>query len=221
MELIFHLSYNTRPMSQSKFDLLLEVARRLNGPNGCPWDLKQTFESLQPYILEEAHEVLEALDLGDEEKIIEELGDLLYTVIFYAKVAEKQNLFTIDDILEAIRLKLIRRHPHVFGEIEAKNADEVIKRWEEIKKTEKGHSDRKSALDGIPKNLPLTLKAQKILRKVKQAGYRDEKQHSETIGDRFLSLCAEAEEKGIDVEIAFRQSLAALEKKFRAWEEKG
>ena len=101
------------------FDELLDVARTLNGEKGCPWDIKQTFFSLQPYVIEEAHELVEAVDRGDDQEIVEELGDLLYTVVFYAKVAEREKRFTMEDILNCEKEKLIRRHPHVFGEVEA------------------------------------------------------------------------------------------------------
>src|SRR5579863_8504265 len=97
-----------------QFDSLLRVAERLLGPNGCPWDQTQTFASLQPYVLEQAHEVIEAVDLDNDKKILEELGDLLYTVIFYAKLAEKTGRFSLEEILVSIRDKLVRRHPHIF-----------------------------------------------------------------------------------------------------------
>ena len=98
------------------FDKLLDVAKTLNGPDGCPWDHTQTFESLKKYVLEEAHEVMEAVDEKDNAHLIEELGDLLYTVVFYAMIAEKESLFTIDEIINHVKDKLVRRHPHVFGD---------------------------------------------------------------------------------------------------------
>ncbi|GAB4190562.1 MAG: hypothetical protein Tsb0015_11880 [Simkaniaceae bacterium] len=119
------------------FDELLEVADQLNGPKGCPWDRKQTFESLQKYVLEEAEEVALAVSNKDYENLKEELGDLLYTIIFYAKIASKKKLFTIEDIISGVKEKLVRRHPHVFGEEEILDAESVSKRWQEIKEEER------------------------------------------------------------------------------------
>src|SRR5579863_10005397 len=142
-----------------QFDSLLRVAETLLGPGGCPWDQKQTFASLQPYVLEEAHEVIEAIDADDDGKMVEELGDLLYTVIFYGKLAEKTGRFSLVDIVNAIEEKLIRRHPHVFGEVKVEGADEVLKNWEKIKLEEKGDKRPESVLDGIPPTLPLVTRA--------------------------------------------------------------
>jgi len=150
-----------------EFASLLEVATVLNSPEGCPWDLEQTFASLRPYVLEEAHEVLEAVDTDDDQQMIEELGDLFYTVIFYAKVAERENRFSIKEILEQLRAKLIRRHPHVFGEEKAKSMEEVIQKWERVKDGENASKGRKSALDGIPITLPSLQKAQKLMGRIK------------------------------------------------------
>src|SRR3990167_9026225 len=105
------------------FSALLQVAEQLLGPNGCPWDIKQTFTSLQPYVLEEAHEVIEAVDADDDQKMIEELGDLLYTIVFYGKLGEKQGRFSMEQIVHCVRDKLVRRHPHVFGEVKVQDAD--------------------------------------------------------------------------------------------------
>ncbi len=120
-----------------QFNALLEVVRRLNGPNGCPWDLKQTFVTLAPYVLEEANEVVDAVAQGDDRHIAEELGDLLYTILFYAMVGEKTGRFTLEEILETIREKMIRRHPHIFGDSQASTPEEIEKQWKEIKKKEK------------------------------------------------------------------------------------
>ena len=205
----------------SKFDRLLEVATALNGPGGCPWDLKQTFFSLQPYVIEEAYEVLEAVDSNDDQKITDELGDLLYTVIFYAKVAEREGRFSLDDILEAIREKLIRRHPHVFGDLKIAHEDEVVQNWDKIKKTEKASEERKSVLDGIPKGLPTLLRAQKVVRKMRKADSallktkEEGAATEEEMGNKMLELILQAEDAHIDVESALRRSLSHLEEQFR------
>ena len=104
-----------------QFDELISVAEKLLSPEGCPWDLKQTFTTLQPYVLEEAHEVIEAVDLNDDSKILEELGDLLYVIVFYGKLGEKQGRFSLKDIIDTIKEKLIRRHPHIYGDVKVEN----------------------------------------------------------------------------------------------------
>jgi uncharacterized protein YabN with tetrapyrrole methylase and pyrophosphatase domain len=209
----------------NKFQALMEVATRLNGPGGCPWDHTQTFLSLQPYVIEEAYEVIEAVDANDDEKIVEELGDLLYTVVFYAKIAEKEGRFTMDDVLDSVREKLIRRHPHVFADVKVEHVDEIIHRWEKIKKEEKGKEERLSVLDGIPKNLPTLFKAQKVLRKIRRAQSdllaesSKEALTEEEVGREMLNLVLRAEDAGLDAESALRRTLLTLEQQFRKQEE--
>ena len=205
------------------FESLLGIAEKLLGPQGCPWDRKQTFLSLQPYVLEEAHEVIEAVDADDDGKIVEELGDLLYTIVFYGKLAEKNGRFSILDIIRGIEEKLIRRHPHVFGEVKVADADEVLKNWEKIKKEEKKDSPPKPKQSELPPTLPALSRAQKILRKmqransplvpkVEQLASPSEKE----IGDQMLALVASAESAGVDAESALRRSLSRLEQEFLA-----
>lgn len=203
-----------------EFDELIQVADTLNNPQGgCPWDLSQTFQTLRSYILEEAHEALEAVDSGDEEHMMEELGDLLYTVVFYAKIAERENRFTLKQILSRLREKLIRRHPHIFGEKRDASIKEVMQKWEEIKKEEK--KDRKSPLDGIPKTLPSLQRAYKITRTMKKKGYtpseRKPSNPEEELALQIFSLVAKGAAEGIDVESAFRLLLSEEEQKFIAW----
>ncbi len=203
-----------------KFDELLEIAAVLNGPNGCAWDRKQTFTSLQPYVLEEAHEVMEAVDSDQDEKIIEELGDLLYTVIFYAKVAQRLGRFSLEDIVSCEMDKLIRRHPHVFGDLKIESEEDLEKNWDKIKASEKGKEKRSHAFDGIPITMPLVAKAQKIIRIMLKNGYplfsdRCHKNYSEKdIGQELLHLIWSAENSGIDAETALRRSLSSYEDKF-------
>lgn len=208
------------------FDLLLEVATKLNGPGGCPWDVKQTFTSLQPYVLEEAHEVLEAVDSGDSQKILEELGDLLYTVIFFAKVAEREGRFTLADILNSVREKLIHRHPHVFGENKLSTSEEVMQQWEKNKLKEKSHEDRKSALDGIPETLPLLMRAQKIVGKILRktptffsASTTETDSAEDQLGEELIALILRAQQKEIDLESVLRRKTASCEKRFREYEQ--
>src|SRR5690349_13177123 len=120
-----------------KFQRLIDIMARLRGPNGCPWDREQTFDTIKPYTLEETYEVLDAIDRRDWPELAEELGDFLLQAVFYAQMAAEQNLFRIDDTLEAINSKLIRRHPHVFGEESAETAGDVKRIWGEVKATEK------------------------------------------------------------------------------------
>lgn len=204
-----------------QFDSLLSVAEKLLSPEGCPWDLKQTFSSLQPYVLEEAHEVIEAVDANDDSKIVEELGDLLYTIIFYGKLAEKTGRFSTADIVSSIKEKLIRRHPHVFGEVKVEGADEVLKNWEKIKLEEKGEFKPASVLDGIPPTLPSLIKAQKIIKRMQRSGSSLAPKEDlgllseEEIGDQMLALILRAENGSVDAESAFRRSLSRMEEAFR------
>ncbi len=211
------------------FKELLEITDRLHGPNGCPWDREQTFASLKPYILEEAHEALDAIDEGDDQKILEELGDLFYTTIFYAKVADKEGRFSIDDLLEKLCTKLVRRHPHVFGKEEAKSVEDVKQHWERIKKEEGKNREEKSALDSIPKTLPSLARGQKILKRMQKSQYpfvpssssgEQKEQNESALAARLLDLVCEATEADIDLEQAFRTLLKEQEEHFRSWERK-
>ena len=216
----------TQGNKMQKFDHLLEVAEKLFSPDGCPWDREQTFQSLQSYVLEEVHEVIEAVDGDCNEEIVEELGDLLNTIIFYGKIAERAGRFTISDIIDAITEKLVRRHPHVFGENKIEHSDEVIKQWEKIKKEEKKQEQRKSVLDGLPPTLPTLIKAQKILKRIlrshssllKPEEKKLEPYSEQQIGEELIRLVMRAEEGGIDIESALRRSLGEYEKRFRDWE---
>jgi MazG family protein len=201
------------------FDLLIEVANKLMSPSGCPWDREQTFASLQPYIVEEGAELMEAIDEGDDKDIIEELADLFYIIIFYCKVAEKEKRFTLENVIEYQREKLIRRHPHVFGDIELEDMDHLHNIWEGAKKEEK--KERTSALDGIPKGLPLLARTQKVLSKLIRKGYlrhAESKTDEEEIGERLLEIVHQAESRGIHAESALRKAVAKREKAYRAHE---
>ncbi|HEK9103450.1 nucleoside triphosphate pyrophosphohydrolase [Bacillus pfraonensis] len=153
-----------------KFDVLREIIAELRGPNGCPWDKKQTHQSLKKYLIEEAYEVLEAIDEEDDDHLIEELGDVLLQVMLHAQIGEDEGWFSIDDIIRTLVEKMVRRHPHVFGGIDVENAEEVVSNWEEIKKQEKGHV-KESVLTGIPKSLPQLLRAYEIQKKAGTVGF--------------------------------------------------
>ena len=205
------------------FDDLKKICDTLHGPDGCPWDKKQTFQSLRPHLLEEAHELLEAVDEDDTEKMVEELGDVLFEIIFYAKLGEISKRFTLEDVIKTVSEKLIRRHPHVFGDLKVEDADEVVHHWERIKKLEK--NERKHALEGIPKTLGSLARAQKVISKMmrKEISFpKTENQDSreEAIGDQFIDLIVQACEEKIDAESAVRKSLKKFEKVFIESEEK-
>ncbi|MGB9792526.1 MAG: nucleoside triphosphate pyrophosphohydrolase [Thermacetogeniaceae bacterium] len=155
-------------------DPLVEVMQRLLGPGGCPWDRQQTHASLKKYLIEETYEVIDAIDEGNMHKLCEELGDLLLQVVFHAVLAQNRGDFTVVDVVEGIVEKLKRRHPHVFGEIRVKDASEVLRNWEDIKRGErKGgeKGERSSLMEGIPRSLPSLLMAQKVQGKAALVGF--------------------------------------------------
>jgi tetrapyrrole methylase family protein/MazG family protein len=158
-----------------RFDQVVEIMARLRGEGGCPWDRKQTRESLKPYLIEEAYEALETIDSHDEQKLKEELGDVLLQVLFHAQIGREQHTFTMEDVLQALADKLIRRHPHVFGDTKVKDAAEVVHRWEEIKRQEKAeqsdNGDAGSALEGVPKALPALLRAYQLQVRAARVGF--------------------------------------------------
>ena len=141
------------------------------GDDGCPWDKVQTRESLKPYLVEETYEVLEALDSNDPEKIKDELGDLLYQILFHSKISSLKGEFDFRDVIDNLNEKMVRRHPHVFKEGKLNTPDQVIGQWEEIKKKENNKANQKSVLDSIPINLPSLIKAQKLQKKAAKEGF--------------------------------------------------
>jgi tetrapyrrole methylase family protein/MazG family protein len=153
------------------FDRLREIIAVLRGPNGCPWDRKQTHESLRPYAIEEVYELIDAIDQQDDENIVEELGDVLLQVMLHSQIGEDQGYFQVDDVIRSITEKMIHRHPHVFGNREAETVDEVYKNWDELKKEEKGKKAPSSVLEGIPKQLPSLAKAYKLQHKAAKVGF--------------------------------------------------
>ena len=162
-------------MSESATDLfgeLVQIMARLRGENGCPWDREQTHASIKPYLLEETYEVLESIDENDPAKLEEELGDLALQVVFHAQMADEAGLFTIADVLRGINEKLRRRHPHIFGDVKADTAQEVLFNWEQIKKLEREKAQgRASLLDGVPRELPALLRAHRLQEKASRVGF--------------------------------------------------
>jgi len=153
-------------------DSLLDLMARLRGPGGCPWDREQSRDSLKPFLIEEAYEVLEALDSGNREALLEELGDLLFQVVFHAQLAWELGEFSMTDVLEHLLAKMTRRHPHVFGDKTVSSAREALVQWEAIKHAEAAEDDKsRSVLDGVPRSLPALLRAQRLQAKASRVGF--------------------------------------------------
>jgi tetrapyrrole methylase family protein/MazG family protein len=180
-------------MSQdhADFEQLMSIMRKLRGPGGCPWDAEQTHESLTRYLLEETYEVIEAIDSKSSEHLKEELGDLLLQPVFHAVIAEEAGRFNISDIIGTLCEKLVRRHPHVFGDLDIKDSNAQIENWERIKKVEKG-IERRSALSGVPPGLPALLKAHKITEKASRVGF--DWNHSDQVFAKVMEELHEFEE---------------------------
>jgi MazG family protein len=156
-----------------KFQQLVGIMARLRAPGGCPWDREQTFDSIKPFTLEETYEVLDAVDRRDWNNLAEELGDFLLQAVFYAQMASEQDLFRIEDALDAINQKLIRRHPHVFGDETAQSADDVLKIWGEVKAAEKRDKGKveEGLLNSVPRTLPALVEAQQIASRAARVGF--------------------------------------------------
>jgi len=224
----------------NSFETLVKIMNILRGPGGCPWDQEQTISSLKKYLLEETYELLEVMEGEKYEKHKEELGDLLLQVIFQSEIRQNEGKFDIYDVIEEINKKLIRRHPHIFSDAEVKNSSEVSKNWDAIKILEKNNQDRKSVFDGIPKALPVTLKAEKMQNKAAKVGFdwenlegavekmkeeiqemldayknNDRKNLKEEIGDVFFSLVNVARLAKIDPYDAFEGTVNKFENRFR------
>jgi MazG family protein len=154
------------------FERLLDVMMRLRAPHGCPWDREQTRVSLKPYLIEEAYEVLEAIESGRSAPLKEELGDLLFQVVFHARLAEELGEFTMGDLLEQLIGKMVRRHPHVFGDASVGTATEALAQWEAIKQREAMDTGQpRSILDGVPRALPALLRAQRVQSKASRVNF--------------------------------------------------
>lgn len=216
----------------TKLDELIEVAHKLRGPGGCPWDAEQTHESLIKYLVEEVYELIEALESGTRDEVLEELGDVLYHVIFHSDIAATGSLgekFDIQDVAELSAKKMIGRHPHVFGtpeELEkyaAKTGDDVMVNWDDHKKREK--PERSSVLDGIPKHLPALALADKVIGKAEKLELLDADApgpftvtSEAELGAILLAVVSSARAAGIDAEGALRGAVRELEVEIREFE---
>ena len=191
---------------------LIKITETLMGDDGCPWDKVQTRESLKPYLVEETYEVLEALDENDPEKIKDELGDLLYQILFHSKISSLKGEFDFRDVIDNLSEKMVRRHPHVFKGGKLNTPDQVIGQWEEIKKKENNKANQKSILDSIPINLPSLIKAQKLQKK--NTDIQSE------IGDIIFVITNIAKFYKVDAEEALRSTNNKFIKRFQYIEQK-
>jgi len=174
LSLVYVAPTSDESILQRQFSTLKEIIAILRGPDGCPWDRKQTHQSLRKYLLEETYEVLETIDDDDPDAMCEEMGDLLLQIMLHAQIASEVGDFTIEDVIAGLCAKMIRRHPHVFGDVEAGDADKVVANWNEIKgqeKAEKGAQPNESLLSGIPRDLPALLYAHKLQKKAAEVGF--------------------------------------------------
>jgi tetrapyrrole methylase family protein/MazG family protein len=222
----------------NNFQKLLDIMSALRSENGCPWDREQTRESLKPFLVEETYEVLEALDEGEPENIKEELGDLLFQIIFHCQLAKEKGEFDMGDVIKKISEKMIARHPHVFGEERFETSEEVLKQWEERKREE--GKPRESILEGIPKTLPALVRAQRIQARAARVGFDWEKAEDvlekldeeirefktvlenkdpegieDELGDIFFSLVNISRFVGVNPEDALRKTISKFISRFR------
>jgi len=221
-----------------KFRKLVDIMAKLRAENGCAWDRIQTHETLKPYLIEEAYEVIEAIDEKDPAKLKEELGDLLMQVVFHAQVAKDAGNFDIDDVVEGISSKMISRHPHVFGDARFDTPEEVVKQWQERKKEE--GKFRNSALEGVPKELPSLLRAHRLQSRAAKVGFDWEKvedifdkldeelaefreafgknnikEIENELGDLFFVLVNISRTVGVNAEGALRKTISKFISRFR------
>lgn len=235
------------PAMSDAIDRLIGIMDRLRDPGGCPWDREQTLATLSPYLLEEAHEVAEAVASGDPAKLCEELGDLLLQIVFMARIGRENGWFTLDDVADGISAKMIRRHPHVFADREVADASEVLRNWEDIKRDERADRDgNTSALDGVPAALPALLKAFRMTEKAAAIGFdwrrpadvmvkmREEMAELEAelgedggaatdrmrdeMGDVLFVLANLARHLGVEPETALQRSNASFKRRFESME---
>src|SRR6201987_659557 len=219
----------------SPIDRLKQIVERLRSPDGCPWDREQTHESLKPHIIEECYELLDAIDDQDDQGMQEELGDVLLQVVLHAQMASEESRFDCDSVAEVISEKLIRRHPHVFGDTKLATSDAVLKQWDAIKRGEK--TDRASALGGVPRGLPALAKAQKTQSKAARVGFdwadaegalekvKEEineleqagasEQLAEELGDLLFSVVNFARKSKLDAEDLLQAATRKFSERFR------
>jgi tetrapyrrole methylase family protein / MazG family protein len=207
-----------RLVDPAAFDTLRYIVGRLRGPGGCPWDQEQTSESIKKHLIEETYEAVTALDEGDVPKFAEELGDVLLQVILHAQIAREDGEFALEDVLVAINQKLIRRHPHVFGDVVVQNSADVLRNWEKIKRTEKGA--KQSSFGGVPEAAPALMRADAVLSRAARYGWpagsgtgatelseTERAGRRQALGDTLFDLVAVARQQHVDAEEALRLAI--------------
>ena len=199
-------------MKTSAIQDLLKVMAKLRSPTGCPWDREQTHMTLRCHAIEEVYELIDAVEIGDDHEMAEELGDLLLQVVFHCQLARERGAFDFDKVCRLIVKKLVRRHPHVFGPTKVKGVDEVWANWEKIKHAEKKGTrhERVSVFDGIPKHLPALLRAEKMVRKARKV-FADDRQSANRKSNRRLNKAALAKELFELAELAQHKGWSAEE----------
>ena len=211
-----------------ELDELIAVLEKLRAPGGCVWDRDQTHASLVQYLVEETFELVDAIEAGDRDELIEELGDVLYQVIFHADIAAEAGEFTLEDVAKHMRQKMVARHPHVFGDasgrlVEVETPDDVVATWESVKAVEKAH--RTSVLQGIPQGMPSLALADKTLGRAAKVGVVREAavvpDTEQELGDQLLAMVVAAKAAGLDSERALRGALRGLQNEVRAAEAAG
>jgi tetrapyrrole methylase family protein/MazG family protein len=229
-------------MSDANFSKFLEVIRTLRGPEGCPWDRKQTAESMRPYLLEETYETLDAIDMHDDAELREELGDVFLIATMVAYIKEQEGSFTVGEVFDQIREKLVRRHPHVFASAEADTPEAVSAQWDRIKTDVEGKA-HPSALDGVPEGLPPLSRAYELQKRAEKRGFDwdnprpaaakvteeldeilalDSDDHTRVeaeVGDLLFSAVNLSRKMGVDPSVALHQANTKFKRRFRAVEE--
>jgi len=227
---------------QRSFDELVQLMTKLRGPDGCPWDRKQTLPSLKPFVIEESYEVVDAIDRDDRLDLCEELGDFLLQAVFIAEVTREEGSFDIYDAVTAIYEKLVRRHPHVFGDVEARDAEQVLVNWEKLKNEER-KAENKSVLAGVPQSLPALLKAARLTEKAARVGFDwrrtddvfakldeeigelreaiasgDEAQVHDELGDLLFTIANIARKLNVNAEEALQSTNRKFRRRFESME---
>ena len=217
------MTENAQAGPNPKVDELIAVLQKLRAPGGCAWDREQTHESLVQYLIEETYELVDAIESGNRDELVEELGDVLYQVIFHADIAAEAGQFSLEDVAQHMTEKMIGRHPHVFGDTVADTADAVVANWDKLKDVEK--PERTSVLDGIPQGMPSLALADKLLGKAHRVGLLDATQpgavnvtSEDELGPLLLAIVASAKANGLDSERALRASLRELQSEIREHE---
>jgi MazG family protein len=229
-----------------RFEELVATMHTLRAPGGCPWDAEQTHASLKPYVIEEAHEVCDAIDSGDDRALADELGDVLLQVVFHAEMAAERQAFAVEDVIDRLTAKLVRRHPHVFAGADAATSAEVLANWSRIKREERGavaNAATESALSGVPRTMPALLRAHRLGERAAAVGFdwkdaagvrekvreeldemiaaeseADPARVAEEIGDALFTLASYARHRGANAEMLLHAALDRFQARFARME---